>query len=300
MCILVLSWGLLAGTIAENDELSDHSYQVGTIMLINYTTVAMFSTVYVGFIACGVDLMNPIENAPWSCLYSLIGLLLVPSSIVQLVLVVAMYAKEGNQLSKHDTAFCWISAIIGISYALGIIGYNFGNKIADNIKKKKESESERRYKIGTEKLNNLIEQGIFDSELFIQVYKDRIIKEQPLEPIEMAFLTKHFEKSILTNINGNLINQEACCPICQNEWEQEKLYYELPKCQHCFDKDCLEQWLGQSIFCPICKQNIRKHLIQALSHPEPSVAIQPLIVTPDLEPDRVGDSAEEPRIAIVL
>lgn len=260
----LLSYGMLAGTVAEFMGLADLSFEVGTIMLINYTTVAIFSSVYLGFLSCKIDLLNSAEHPAWTYVYGFIAVLLIPSSILQLVLVAMLFVKEGASLSKLTLFFCWFSVAIGMVYSLGMIGYTFGNKIRKTLKKRREVEDEKRYKIGVQKLTSQIEERVYDYGLFIQVFKPRRTKEHPIEKLELEFLKKRFERPIITNINGNMINGEPCCPICQNEWDLEKTFFQLPVCNHCFDQECLEHWFTQSVVCPICKQSVRAHLVQAL------------------------------------
>ena len=300
ICVAIVTWGMLAGTLANYQQLSGHSFEVGLIMLVNYSSSAIFSTIYLGFLACKVDLMNPIENQIWSCLYTLIAMLLIPTSILQLVMIAVLFVKASLLLSKPTLIFIWISAAIGVVYALGMISYAFGSKILDNLRKNREITLEKKYKIGTDKLNILAENGIFDSELYVQVYKDRTIKIHPLEMIELAYLKRYFEKSILTNINSNILHGEPFCPICQNDWQIENQYYQLPICKHSFDKDCLERWMTQSIHCPICKQNIRKHLVESLSKKDLTENVKLLPFAEFHSCENAGRATDDFRIPITI
>lgn len=48
---------------------------------------------------------------------------------------------------------------------------------------------------------------------------------------------------------------EVKCLICQFAYEKEECLRRLP-CNHCFHKDCVDQWLQAKDFCPYCRTPI--------------------------------------------
>ncbi|KAJ1564737.1 hypothetical protein HK096_006534, partial [Nowakowskiella sp. JEL0078] len=53
---------------------------------------------------------------------------------------------------------------------------------------------------------------------------------------------------------------ENVCSICIEEFKESEVLKILPGCKHPFDVKCAKAWLSESIFCPLCRRNIRKEL----------------------------------------
>jgi len=45
------------------------------------------------------------------------------------------------------------------------------------------------------------------------------------------------------------------CAICKIEWSEGEEATSLP-CTHCFHPACIEQWLSQRNFCPLCRYEL--------------------------------------------
>jgi len=51
---------------------------------------------------------------------------------------------------------------------------------------------------------------------------------------------------------------EECCAVCQEDIEPAVQVRQIKQCTHVFHKDCVDQWFEQSVFCPICRLDIRE------------------------------------------
>ena len=47
------------------------------------------------------------------------------------------------------------------------------------------------------------------------------------------------------------------CTICFENFERNERYRELP-CKHLFHKRCVDKWFDKSVFCPMCRQDMRE------------------------------------------
>ena len=51
------------------------------------------------------------------------------------------------------------------------------------------------------------------------------------------------------------------CSICLMEFEEDHMCIILPGCGHCFNDECIEEWLNTKSTCPYCRHNIRLDVI---------------------------------------
>ncbi|KAM2934237.1 hypothetical protein FF1_042082 [Malus domestica] len=47
----------------------------------------------------------------------------------------------------------------------------------------------------------------------------------------------------------------STCPICLSEYQPKETLKTIPKCQHCFHADCIDEWLQMNATCPICRNS---------------------------------------------
>ena len=45
------------------------------------------------------------------------------------------------------------------------------------------------------------------------------------------------------------------CPICLSEYQPKETLKIIPKCQHCFHIECIDEWLSLNATCPICRNS---------------------------------------------
>ena len=57
------------------------------------------------------------------------------------------------------------------------------------------------------------------------------------------------ESWCLPKPNGNT------CPICLSEYRPKETLKTIPKCQHCFHIECIDEWLTLNATCPICRNS---------------------------------------------
>ncbi|KAM7272412.1 hypothetical protein ACFE04_027075 [Oxalis oulophora] len=43
------------------------------------------------------------------------------------------------------------------------------------------------------------------------------------------------------------------CSICLCDYSAKEILKSLPKCQHCFHANCIDEWLKLNAACPICR-----------------------------------------------
>ena len=52
---------------------------------------------------------------------------------------------------------------------------------------------------------------------------------------------------------------EGTCSICQEGFVQGGNNVRLRNCSHCFHRDCAQSWYRMSVYCPLCRNDIRTH-----------------------------------------
>jgi len=57
------------------------------------------------------------------------------------------------------------------------------------------------------------------------------------------------------NPDSDETSGETQCSICITDYEVDETVITLP-CNHCFHKECIEQWLGIKRECPLCRHDI--------------------------------------------
>nr|KYP74357.1 RING-H2 finger protein ATL3B [Cajanus cajan] len=46
------------------------------------------------------------------------------------------------------------------------------------------------------------------------------------------------------------------CAVCLNEFEDTETLRLIPKCDHVFHPECIDEWLGSHTTCPVCRANL--------------------------------------------
>ena len=96
--------------------------------------------------------------------------------------------------------------------------------------------------------NNLIlepdDYGGFINSLFGPM--EDVVVSPSTEQIRLATTVSKTEKSMDDN-----------CAICQEEVVTDSEIRTINHCNHAFHKGCIDQWFERSVFCPICRIDIR-------------------------------------------
>lgn len=50
---------------------------------------------------------------------------------------------------------------------------------------------------------------------------------------------------------------EGSCAICQENFDDASPLVRLRNCNHCFHRDCARTWYRISVYCPMCRNDIR-------------------------------------------
>ncbi|KAL4370169.1 hypothetical protein HN51_014651 [Arachis hypogaea] len=76
------------------------------------------------------------------------------------------------------------------------------------------------------------------------------------------------------------------CAVCLCEFEDTETLRLIPKCDHVFHPECIDEWLASHTTCPVCRANL-------VPQPGESVHAVPLVPTTDVEAqnDAVVDTA---------
>ncbi|XP_020207245.1 E3 ubiquitin-protein ligase ATL31 [Cajanus cajan] len=64
------------------------------------------------------------------------------------------------------------------------------------------------------------------------------------------------------------------CAVCLNEFEDTETLRLIPKCDHVFHPECIDEWLGSHTTCPVCRANLV---------PEPGESLHGLPIFPDVQ-----------------
>jgi protoheme ferro-lyase len=50
---------------------------------------------------------------------------------------------------------------------------------------------------------------------------------------------------------------DSTCTVCQEQIDHDVPVRRINLCQHQFHKSCIDRWFERSVFCPMCRQDIR-------------------------------------------
>ncbi|CAJ1976165.1 unnamed protein product [Sphenostylis stenocarpa] len=64
------------------------------------------------------------------------------------------------------------------------------------------------------------------------------------------------------------------CAVCLNEFEDTETLRLIPKCDHVFHPDCIDEWLASHTTCPVCRANLV---------PEPGDSVRGVPILNDIE-----------------
>ena len=86
-----------------------------------------------------------------------------------------------------------------------------------------------------------------------------IMNPMPLTPMENVIVFPSREQiAASTRVFRTDARLEECCAVCQEDIEPAVEVRQIKQCTHVFHKDCVDQWFEQSVFCPICRLDIRE------------------------------------------
>lgn len=66
--------------------------------------------------------------------------------------------------------------------------------------------------------------------------------------------TFKFDPEAVKGMDENDCNVK--CLVCQFAYEKDETLRRMTRCNHCFHKDCIDQWLMSKDFCPYCRKSI--------------------------------------------
>lgn len=86
--------------------------------------------------------------------------------------------------------------------------------------------------------------GILPAFQSLQNFFDPILVAATQQQIDSAFLIPATQP-------------EGSCPICQETYNGTEATIRLRNCSHCFHRECAQSWYRMSVYCPVCRNDIR-------------------------------------------
>lgn len=81
-----------------------------------------------------------------------------------------------------------------------------------------------------------------------------------------------------SNVRTLLMELEESCSICQDRMREGENIRRLNACHHEFHSGCVDSWfLRNSVFCPICRHDIRDPTSPVLRAQRSAIAVEPLM-----------------------
>ncbi len=74
-----------------------------------------------------------------------------------------------------------------------------------------------------------------------------------LDPVLVAPSQQQLDHAFLTPNP----RPDGSCPICQENFDDTAPLVRLRHCNHCFHRDCARTWYRMSVYCPMCRHDIR-------------------------------------------
>ncbi|KAJ9560578.1 hypothetical protein OSB04_005738 [Centaurea solstitialis] len=81
----------------------------------------------------------------------------------------------------------------------------------------------------------------------------RPVATRGLDPTVVASFTSFTYSSVKDIMTGK---QALECAVCLNEFRDHEALRLLPECSHVFHRDCIDEWLGLHITCPVCRASL--------------------------------------------
>ena len=77
-------------------------------------------------------------------------------------------------------------------------------------------------------------------------------------PMEDVVVAPSIEQiRLATTVSKTETSMDDNCAICQEEVAPDSDIRTINQCKHAFHKGCIDQWFDRSVFCPICRIDIR-------------------------------------------
>ncbi|KMZ68455.1 E3 ubiquitin-protein ligase, ATL family [Zostera marina] len=68
---------------------------------------------------------------------------------------------------------------------------------------------------------------------------------------------ERFPTLLYSDVKEHKIGKGALeCAVCISEFEDDEMIRLLPKCDHVFHTNCIDEWLGTHTTCPVCRDNL--------------------------------------------
>lgn len=90
-----------------------------------------------------------------------------------------------------------------------------------------------------------------------------------------ASVIETFPTMIYSEVKEHKIGKGSAleCAVCLSEFEDNETLRLLPKCDHVFHAECVDEWLGSHTTCPVCRANLLPQLGDLVAEPVESPAL---------------------------
>ena len=144
-------WLMVSLTILTLADMNTCEYSIDVLHLLDNFGIAIFGSIYIGFLCCKSDLLDPVTNPFWHAIYMFMLYLLIPCAFLDLVFVLILQMKC-SQLPQRALIFAWVQTGISTCYSMIFLMQIFVQRIQEGIKKRKSKDKENKYKSNLSRL----------------------------------------------------------------------------------------------------------------------------------------------------
>lgn len=273
MMVVLGGWGMLGVNLWLFEDYKDCDYPKATFDMMVFSSIGMFSTIYVAFLSCKIDLIDRQLFPMWHSIINCLLALLIPCSVVKLILMSLAEVNCRDVLLTSSRVLGWISAGVGTVYSLFYMVTALYLKTRSIMRESRLRKRQERYEAGVMQLKTMTHLENYVPRLFLEVYSENRNNRGALDSIEMAYLMNYCTLKNLSlypeQTRLAIAQVKDVCPICHADMCQNGEIFSFPRCEHKFDVNCVKRWLEQADSCPICKGAVRECLYDVLSTKPP-------------------------------
>ncbi|KAI3687443.1 hypothetical protein L1987_81139 [Smallanthus sonchifolius] len=89
----------------------------------------------------------------------------------------------------------------------------------------------------------------------IDFFSIAIVSQPPSTPTGLDGPTIESYPKIMLGESCRLPNDDSTCAICLSEYKPKESLRTIPKCNHYFHAECIDEWLKLNATCPVCRNS---------------------------------------------